>query len=262
MKLFIERIKGFIKYKDLMIQLISRDLKLKYRRSFLGYVWSVLNPLFIMVVQAIIFTHMFRHNIENYPVYLISGQLLFNFMNISTNQAMQSIIGNAALIKKTYLPKYVFAISKTASCMFDCFFSVGALIIVMLFTRATFSYHLIFFPLVLLQCFVFNVGLGMFLAALNVYFRDIQYIYKAFTTAWLYATPIFYPISALPYNLEFIIVHFNPMYAYVQQMRCLTLYNCFPDPLMIAMGCGFSLLMLAIGTFTFVKTQKNFILYI
>nr|MBP3598628.1 ABC transporter permease [Eubacterium sp.] len=262
MKLFIERIKGFIKYKDLMIQLVSRDLKLKYRRSFLGYVWSVLNPLFIMVVQSIIFTHFFNRGIANYPVFLISGQLLFNFTNISTNQAMHSITGNASLLKKTYLPKYVFAVSKVASCMIDCFLSVGALLIVMLFTGATFSYHLIFFPLILVQCFVFNVGLGMFLGAMNVYFRDIQYIYKAFTTAWMYATPLFYPVSALPYNLEFIIVHFNPMYSYVQQMRCLTLYNCFPDPLMVGMGCGFSLIMLIIGTIVFTKTQKNFILYI
>ncbi len=262
MTLFIERIKGFIKYKDLMVQLVSRDLKLKYRRSFLGYVWSVLNPLFIMVVQAVIFTHLFRHSIENYPVYLISGQLLYNFMNISSHQAMNSITGNAALLKKTYVPKYVFAVSKVASGLIDCFFSVGALLIVMLFTHASFSYHLIFFPLILLQCFVFNVGLGMFLGALNVYFRDIQYIYNAITMAWMYATPLFYPVDVLPYKLEFIIVHFNPMYSYVQQMRCLTIYNCFPEPVILAMGCGYSLIMLVIGTIVFTKTQKNFILYI
>ena len=107
MRLFIARIQGFIKYKDLMGQLISRDLKLKYRRSVLGYLWSILNPLFIMVIMAIVFSHMFHQkSIPNYPVYLMSGQVLFNFMNISTHQALGAITGNAALLKKTYLPKY------------------------------------------------------------------------------------------------------------------------------------------------------------
>lgn len=116
MRLFIARIQGFIKYKDLMGQLISRDLKLKYRRSVLGYLWSILNPLFIMVIMAIVFSHMFHQkNIPNYPVYLMSGQVLFNFMNISTHQALGAITGNAALLKKTYLPKYVFTVSKITS---------------------------------------------------------------------------------------------------------------------------------------------------
>ena len=116
MRLVIARIQGFIKYKDLMGQLISRDLKLKYRRSVLGYLWSILNPLFIMVIMAIVFSHMFHQkSIPNYPVYLMSGQVLFNFMNISTHQALGAITGNAALLKKTYLPKYVFTVSKITS---------------------------------------------------------------------------------------------------------------------------------------------------
>lgn len=137
MSLFVARIKGFVRFKDLMGQLVSRDLKLKYRRSVLGYLWSVLNPLFIMIIMAIVFSKMFtRASITNFPVYLMSGQVMFNFMNLSTKSAIQSINGSASLLKKTYVPKYVFTVSKIISGLIDCVFSMGALLIVMLFTGA------------------------------------------------------------------------------------------------------------------------------
>lgn len=263
MDLFIARIQGFIKYKDLLGQLVSKDLKLKYRRSVLGYLWSILNPLFIMIIMAIVFTQMFkRSNIPNYPVYLMSGQVIYNFMNLSTKSAINSITGGAALLKKTYLPKYVFTLSTVTSSLIDCIFSMGALFIVMLFTGASFSWHVLLFPFVLAQEFVFNLGLGMFLAATNVFFRDIQYIYNAITTAWMYLTPMFYPIEFLPEPLRYIVVHCNPLYAYAAQLRDLMLYNCVPDGSMVIYGCIDAVLMLLIGTWVFLKTQDKFILYI
>lgn len=263
MSLFIARMQGFIKYKDLMLELVSRDLKLKYRRSILGYLWSILNPLFIMVIMTIVFSHMFqRGNIPNFPVYLISGQVLFNFMNLSTKSAIESITGSASLLKKTYVPKYVFTVSKIASGLVDCIFSLGALLIVMLFTGGRFSWYLLLTPIVLLQLFVFSLGLGMFLAAANVFFRDILYIYNAVTTAWLYLTPIFYPIEFLPGTLHWVVVHLNPMYAYISQFRCLTLYGCLPDLNMVLYGTIDAVLMLIVGVWIFLKSQDKFILYI
>lgn len=263
MKKFIVRLQGFIKYRDLMGQLVIRDLKLKYRRSILGYLWSVLNPLFIMTIMAIVFSQMFhRADIPNYPVYLMSGQVLFNFMNISTHQSLSAIVGNGALIKKTYLPKYVFVISKVTSGLVDCFFSFGALLIVMLFTHGRFSLYLLMFPFVLIQLYIFVLGLSMFLAASNVFFRDIQYIYNAITTAWLYLTPMFYPVEFLPDWLHWAVVHLNPMYAYVTQLRCLTLYGMLPYKSMVIYGCADALLILLIGTWFFSRKQDKFILYI
>lgn len=263
MQLFIARLQGFVKYKDLMGQLVLRDLKLKYRRSILGYLWSILNPLFIMTIMAIVFSQMFtRENIPNYPVYLMSGQVLFNYMNQSTHQALGSIVGNASLLKKTYLPKYVFTVSKITSGLIDCIFSIGALFIVMIFTRADFSWYLLLFPFVIIQLYVFNVGLGMFLGAYNVFFRDIQYIYNAVTTAWMYLTPMFYPVEYLPDTVRWLVVHCNPMYAYVTQLRCLTLYSCMPDPHMVLYGCIDAVLMLVIGVWVFARKQNRFILYI
>ena len=111
------RIRMFIKYKGLIRELVSRDLKLKYRRSFLGYLWSILNPLLVMIVMTVVFSAMFSRNIENYPVYLLIGRMTFDFMTTSTNQAMNSVTGNAALLKKTYIPKYIFTVAKVTSAL-------------------------------------------------------------------------------------------------------------------------------------------------
>ena len=258
MSLFVARIKGFVRFKDLMGQLVSRDLKLKYRRSVLGYLWSVLNPLFIMIIMAIVFSKMFtRASITNFPVYLMSGQVMFNFMNLSTKSAIQSINGSASLLKKTYVPKYVFTVSKIISGLIDCVFSMGALLIVMLFTGGEFTWRLFLFPLVLAQNFVFTMGLGLFLAATNVFFRDIQYIYNAITTAWLYLTPMFYPIEALPQNLQYIVSHLNPMYSYVSQFRMLTLPGFVPVGISIPAIIGSVIFSTVIGViFGFVPSIK------
>ncbi len=255
----------FWQYKDLLKLLVARNIKLKYRRSFLGYLWSVLNPLLIMIVMAIVFSAMFKRNIENFPLYLFCGQLLFNFMNNSTHQAIFSITSNAALLKKTYVPKYIFTVSKITSGLVDFVFSLGALVIVMIFTKAPFSWHMLLFPLVLLQLYFFCIGLGLFLSQANVFFRDIQYIYNAVTTAWMYLTPIFYPIDMLPtepFNLVWIVKHLNPMYYYVSQFRDLV-YSCrLPELDMVLLGCGAALFMMLLGVWSFMRSEDRFILYI
>ena len=256
------RIKTFIQYKDLVKELVTRDIKLKYRRSFLGYVWSVLNPLLIMIVMTIVFSAMFKKNIENYPVYLLTGRMLYEFMTTSTNGAMKSVTGNAALLKKTYIPKYIFTVAKVTSCMVDFVLSLGALFIVMLATRAQFHWQLIMLPLIIIQLYIFCLGLGFLLAQFNVFFRDIQYIYKAVTTAWTYLTPIFYPLEQLPDMLQILIKVFNPMYYYVAQFRDIALYGQVPGPRIFWGGWIFAFIMLIVGVWAFQKNKDKFILYI
>ena len=149
MNIWRERVHNLFKYKDLVHELILRDLKLKYRRSFLGYLWSVLNPLLVMIVMSVVFSTIFKRNIENFPVYLFTGQVLFNFMNQSTTQALSSINANAALLKKTYVPRYIFTFSKISSGLVDLIFSLAALIIVMIATGARFSFYNLLFPLLI-----------------------------------------------------------------------------------------------------------------
>lgn len=258
----IERIKNAYRYKDLVMQLVSRDLKLKYRRSFLGYVWSILNPLLIMLVMTIVFSQIFRFDIENYPVYLIIGQTLFNYMNNSTSHAIYSITDNAALLKKTYVPKYIFTLSKITSGLVDFLFSLGAMLLVMLITGTPLNAKMLYLPIVAIQLYLFCLGVGMFLAQAEVFFRDIQYIYNVVIMAWMYCTPIFYPVSMLPEKLKWLIVHFNPMYIYIQQFRSIVLSNCFEGPKFEFAGWAYAGIALIIGCWSFFKSQDKFILYI
>ena len=263
MSLLKYRIKTLFKYKDLIVELVRRDLKLKYRRSFLGYLWSVLNPLMIMIVLTIVFTHLLGKGIENFPVYLLTGRMMYDFMKSSTTNAMKSVTGNAALLKKVYVPKYIFTLAKVTSCMVDMVLSLGALFIVMVVTRAKFHPHILLIPIVIVQIYLFCCGHGFFLAQLNVFFRDMEHIYNAVLTAWLYLTPIMYSIDILPSKvLKIAIKGFNPLYYYVAQFRDLVYYGRLPGPRIFFGGWLIALLMLLIGVWSFQRSKDKFILYI
>ena len=257
-------------YRDLLRLLVSRDIKLKYRRSFLGYLWSILNPLMIMTVMTIVFSSVFRwdgNTGASYPVYLFCGQLIFNFMVTSTTQAIFSITGNAPLLKKTYVPRYIFTVAKITSGMVDLLFSIGALLIVMLVTKVPFSWNILMAPFVVLQVYVFSVGLGLFLAQANVFFRDIQHIYSAITVAWMYLTPIFYPLEAMDKGTQGQIVvwcikHLNPMWSYITQFRYIFNEAQMIDWRHALFGSVVAIVMLLIGIWSFLKTEDKFILYI
>ena len=198
----------------------------------------------------------------NYPVYLIIGQTIFNFVSEATNQAMWSITGNAALMKKTYVPKYIFTLSRVTSSFVNMVFALGAMLLVFVVCGISFNWYMFLIPVILVQVYIFALGLGFFLASGTVFFRDIQYIYSAFLTAWMYATPIFYPIAQLPLNMQRIIKHFNPLYAYITQFRTIVLDGTCPDMRLIIYGFIVSFIMVGFGTWVFMKSQDKFILYI
>ena len=258
----LQRFRVLFRYKDLIKQLVQKDIKLKYRRSFLGYLWSVLNPLMVMMVMYFVFSHMFRFDIENYPAYLIVGQTLFTFMTEGTNQAISSVIGNAALLKKVYVPKYVFTLSKITSALVNLLFSLIAMAVVFIVSGVKFSIYMLFIPVVIIEVYVFCLGLGLLLAAASVFFRDIQYIYSVWITAWMYMTPIFYPIEQLSETMQKIILNFNPMSIYIVQFRTCTLGRTLPEITYVVQGFGIALVFLAVGSWYFIKKQDDFIQYI
>lgn len=258
----INKFRRLYAFDELLKQLIIRDIKLKYRRSYLGYLWSILNPLMLMMVLVIVFSNLFRFDIPNFPLYLISGQVIFSFMVEATNMSVWSITGNATLLKKTYVPKYIFTLSKVGSSLVNLLFSLGALLLVMLFTQADFSWNLLFFPVVILQVFIFSLGLGLWLAAITVFFRDIQYLWSVFVSMWMYLTPLFYPISIIPEEYQTLYKTANPMYWYIEQFRDIVLYAKFPESNSIFMGLLVSIGILILGAWYFNKKQDEFILYI
>lgn len=252
---------NLIKYRPLLVELVGRDLKVKYRRSFLGYLWSLLNPLMMMTVMSVVFSHFFRANVENYPLYLICGQTLFSFFNESTNMSMNSVLWNAALIKKIYIPKFIFPVSRVLSCFVTMSFSLVAILIVMVVTGAHFYWTilLVFIPIFFL--FLFCCGIGMALSALSVYFRDITHLWGVVTLAWMYATPIFYTLDTFPANLLWV-MKLNPMYHFLNVFRNLVMFGNIPGP-NAWFGCIASgTLFFVIGMLIFGKLQKNFILHI
>ena len=227
----------------------------------MGYLWSLLNPLMMMTVMSIVFSHVVRANVENYPLYLICGQTLFSFFNESTNMSMHSILRNAALIKKIYIPKFIFPVSRVLSSFVTMSFSFVAVLIVMIFTRAHFYWTilLVFVPIFFL--FLFCCGIGMALSALSVYFRDITHLWGVVTLAWMYATPIFYTLDTFPANLLWV-MKLNPMYHYLNVFRNLVMFGNIPGP-NAWFGCIASgTLFFVIGMLIFGKLQKNFILHI
>lgn len=249
------------KHNFLLYYLVIRDFKVKYRRSIFGILWSVLNPLLMMLVVSSVFSYVFRQNIENFPVYLILGQILFNFFAESTTVSMSSVLSSASLIKKVYVPKYIFPLQKTMFSFVNFIISFIAIFIVFVIYRIPLKISMFFLPLLLIYVFLFCFGVGLFLSSSAVFFRDITHLYSVILTAWTYITPIFYPVESLSPLLQNIML-FNPMFHYIRYFRNIMLYATIP-PISTNFIClGFSILSVLIGGFTFFKNQDKFILYI
>lgn len=251
-----------LKYKELIQQLVLKDIKLKYRRSYLGYVWSILNPLLMMFVMVLVFSHMFRFDIPNFPVYLLTGQVLFGFLSESTTMAVSSITGNAALLKKTYVPKYVFTLSKVTSSLVNLLFSMIALVLVIIMTKAPITWHILLFPIVIVELYVFCLGVSLFLAAFAVFFRDIQYLWGVFISIWTYLSPIFYPVSIIPEEYRWYYEYLNPMFGYIAQFRAVVLDGDAIPMNFFIHGVISAVVALVVGIWVFARKQNQFILYI
>lgn len=251
----------YVRYRPLLRELIVRDLKLKYRRSILGYLWSLLNPLLMMTVMTVVFSYMFRFDIPNYPMYLICGQTLWTFFNESTTVAMQSVISNSSLIRKVYIPKFIFPISRVVSSFVTMSFSMAAILVVMIFTGVRVTPAVVLFPVPLMALLLFSMGIGIALSALAVYFRDIVHLYGVLTLVWMYVTPIFYPISALPGTVASLL-RLNPLYHYITFFREVLLYGTVPALSSWLCCFGFAVASLVLGIGIFRRLQRNFILYV
>lgn len=249
------------KYRYLIRQLISRDFKTKYKRSVLGVFWSFLNPLLIMVVQYVVFSTIFKTNISNYPVYLLIGIVMFNYFSEACGMTLMSILSNAPLITKVYVPKYIYPVSRVLSSAVNLLISLVPLSCLIIFTGTpiTAAYLLLLFELVCL--IVFCLGLGMLLASSMVFFRDTQFLWSVLSMIWMYATPIFYPESILPQ--QFIgVLKINPLYYFIKFARICIINGVSPEPIMYVQCALWALGMLAVGAAVFKKTQDKFILYI
>ncbi|WP_110931165.1 ABC transporter permease [Paenibacillus bouchesdurhonensis] len=252
---------NFFKYTELLKQLVIRDLKVKYRHSILGIFWSILNPLLTMVVISIVFSNLFRFDIENFAVYFMSASLLFSFFSEATTVAMTSVIGGASLISKVYIPKYLFPLSKCLSSFVHLMLSFAALLIIMFSTGIRINYTIFAIPLIFVLILVFSIGISLILSSVSVFFRDMTHLYSVLTLMLMYMTPIFYPASIVPEKFKFI-HDFNPLFYYVESFREIILEQRLPSLDYVIICSIMSFAALIIGLYVFYKRQDKFILHL
>ena len=223
------------------------------------------------IVISLVFQNFFRVDQPNFAVYYLTGSLIFNFMTEATSSAMSSIIGNAPLIKKVYIPKYIFPLEKVMFAFVNMLFSMIALVIMMGATKIgiigtpdelhiTWTILLFFIPM--LYTLVFSLGLGLILAAINVYFRDVGHLYSVWTMAWMYLTPVIYPMKMVEGSWILNVIRLNPMYYFVTYFRDLMMNGTVPGLKTNLLCMGISLLFLVLGLLIFKKKQDRFILFI
>lgn len=257
------RFATFLKYKDLLLNLVSRDIKVKYRRSVLGIAWSVLRPVLTMLVMAAVFSRIMRVEVENYALFIITGQLLYSFFSEATTGAMFSVVGASGLIKKVYIPKYIFPFEKTLFAFVNLLLSMVAIVVIMLIQRVAFTATALLFFVPLITLMVFALGAGLILSSICVFFRDLQHIYEVFLTMLVYLTPIIYPRSQMDGSpLMRTILAINPLTWYVEYFRDVLIYGKLPTLEMNLACFGFAAVFLIAGTLIFKKVQDKFILNI
>lgn len=252
-----------IHFRHLMFLMVKRDFVTRYRRSVLGVVWSLLNPILTMLVLTMVFSQIFRFEIPgvSFAVYLLSGQLIFGFFSESTNGAMGSVLAGAGTIKKVYVPKYIFPTTRVLSSVINLGFSFLAFLIVFVVTGTAFHPTIFLIPIPIFYLLIFSMGIGMLLSAVAVFFRDITYIYGVLLTLLNFLTPIFWPVSILPPRV-YHLIHLNPMFHFVEYFRALALYGTIPGLWTNIICIGFALAAFFLGLYVKMSQQDKYILYL
>lgn len=250
------------RYKFLLQQLVLRDFKVKYKRSFLGIIWSLLYPLMMMGVMAIIFSNVFRFSVPgvNYLVYLMTGLVMFNYYSEASNLAMGSVVANFSLINKIYIPKYIFPLSKCLFVGINFVLTLVPLYLVILLTGQGINIYHLLLPFAFICLFLFTLGMSFILSTVTVFVRDMFYIYGIIMTIWTYFTPIMYDISILGEKWQGLF-KLNPLFQYIDFARTIILFGEVPSIGSFIACLGSSLLILLIGVISFKKNQDKFIYY-
>jgi ABC-2 type transport system permease protein len=272
----IKSFKVFKNYRFLLQQLVSRDFKVKYKRSVLGVLWSVLNPLFTMLIMYVVFSSFFNLRssyIQNFAVYLLTGIVLYNFFSDATNLSLGAIVGNFNLLTKVYMPKYIFPLSKVLSSALNFVFSLLALYLIVIVQvvlgKIPFTWANVILPYDLVCMLVFCIGMGLILSTLTVFFRDMYYIWGVILTAWMYLTPIMYPLQMIENNKTMWYAHYlvvimkiNPLYQYVNFARTILLNGAVPTLFQFFTVLAYALFVLLVGMLFFRSNQDKFIYYV
>jgi ABC-type polysaccharide/polyol phosphate export permease len=244
-------------YRDLLLLLVTNSIKTRYKRSTLGVLWTLLNPLLNTLVLTIAFQQIMRFDVENYTIYLLVGLLFWTFFSQTTTQAMNTLIWGSNLLKRIYVPRTIFAVSVLGNGLINFLLSLIPLAAIMLFTRHPFHQTLLLLPVAILLMAMFTLGLSLFISALAVFFVDVVDIYSILLQALFYLTPIIYPLSMIPDRIARFI-QLNPMTTMVDLFRSLIYTGQMPSVGLTLAAVGLSVSSLIIGWWVFTKRVDEF----
>ena len=254
----LEEVLALIEYRDLVAQLVSRAIKTRYKRSVLGVAWTMLNPLLTMIVLTVVFSQVFRFTTENYPVYVLSGVMVWSFFSGTTTAAMGEMVWGGGLLNRIYVPKAVFAVAALGTSIVNLVLSLIPLFLIAIFLGVPLRLSIFaMLPAVLLLT-MFSLGIGLLLSTAVVYFADMLPVYGVILTMWMYMTPIIYPIDIIPQAL-LPIFKINPMYAMVELFRQPLLYGAIPSWNIWGLAGLYAVVSLVIGGIVFASRANEYV---
>lgn len=242
-------------------ELVKRDFKKKYKRTVLGMAWSILSPLLTLLVMRLVFTQFFGRGTEHYTTYLFCGNLVFSFFSESTNQGMSSLLGNAGIFTKVNVPKYLFLFSKNVQCLINFGLTLCVFFVFCMLDRITFTWRfiLLLYPIVCLM--IFNVGIGLILSAMFVFFRDIQYLWSVFTQLLMYMSAIFYRVDNYAPKIQRLFL-VNPIYVIIKYFRVIVIDASIPSLGFHLLMAAYALIAFGIGAWMYKKYNHKFLYYV
>lgn len=250
-------IKEIFAYKELIKNLVVRDLKVRYKRSMLGVFWALLEPLLLMILFTAVFSILLRIQVGKYPVFVLSGILPWSFFSTSLSYSAGSIAENASLIKKIYFPREILPLAVIISRLVNFLLSLGLLFIFLIAFKIKFTYSLVYLPLILIVQLIFILGLSLFFSSLNTFYHDVGFILQFILFGWFYITPIFYPVTMIP--VKYLSLYMlNPMATIVHSYRNILFNGMPPDFNHLLITVIISILCLMMGTYTFRRMEFRF----
>lgn len=252
----LEELREVVRYRDLLAQLVVRNLTVRYKRSVLGLAWTMLNPLLMMTILTIVFSNVFRITLEHYPVYVLSALVLWNFFSQATLTAMSELVWGSGLLQRIYVPRTIFALAAVGTGMVNLLLALIPLALIVLVTGVPLGPALVFLPIPIVLLAMFALGLGLALSVLAVSFADVVDIYQVALTAWLYLTPIIYPKEIIPSNLQWVFA-LNPIYYLLEIFRQPIYAGVLPSFEMIAVASAIAVGAFVIGWWFFARNADG-----
>jgi ABC-type polysaccharide/polyol phosphate export permease len=254
---FLHELLELYRYRFLLWNLVSRDLKVRYKRSVLGFFWAMVNPLLTMAVLLVVFTRLFRFQIEHYPIYILSGLLLWALFSRGTSLAMQSVLSNSSIRKKIYVPASVFVAASVGSALVNLLFALAPLLLLALIMGVRPTIAWLYLPVPILQTAILAFGVGLIIAAVAVFFADMVDIYEVALSALFYLTPIIYPVSILPLGLMEV-ERFNLAFRFIEGFRGAMIYGELPSLEVFLITTAGGILLTVAGWSLFTRLSDQF----